>query len=981
MALVTDIAFNGSITDTTGGSEIITIFGSDQPINTPENSSSTFGSDINGAYWSWAAGQIPGGGISIETDLRNGTIYTIALRFSYQQVSGYRKIIDFKDQVDDTGFYLLSGRINYYPLGTGERVFSENEVVDLIATRDADGYFTVYTNDGQGGYVQQIRVADVGNSSVPSLVDGKYRLGFFFDDLATSSEYTPGGNVWNLRIWDEALLPSQISQALSANPPTSATPTDSIPPTAAITVADADLKVGETSAVTITFSEAVTGFSNADLTVENGSLSAVSSSDGGITWTATLTPTADLEDSTNLITLDNTGVADTANNAGTGTTESNNYSIDTKLSFSSLAISADTDTGAEDNITSVGLPILTFFGDPGLTVAILGGDSKTLLTPNSQYIVSYSNGTYTISLIDADPTKDSNQPFGTYSQGAPTGNPANTADGIYTIDITDAAGNAGTVGSIILATAGLDNDGADDTFEAGKDGNDDGFNDAEQRSVATFATSDGSAATIAVKLIEQTTTTDPQTGGRLDATTSILFDAASTAETGTGATISGLQNTVNQDPDNSNLPQGAAVVVAVSDQPSFRIVPEIVRTGVVDPTQEANFRSDVTDRFSDTIQQVDLFFEEGQQTWNSLFKRDASGGYFFFGYNPSTGLGGVLLDRDNNGAVDGARLFLKDGEIGDLDGQRNGVIQDPVGLASLFGAPTLRVSNDNLGLIVDGVAGTGLWLNIEALSAAGSWQNGLELITSDGTALGAVGATPASGNLGSKEIYLAAGQELRFAQSSRNNALDTTPDIRLVADNGGFRLRLDDNGSSDRDYNDLELRITSSLTASNPNAIAMARHQRDSSDAILDLTSIPAAGATLDLSILTNSGYTNRFGLVKLDGDAITGYSVASVAAANTDAFRNAVRDNLINPGGSPIAAGGQTARTTSWALTAADAGIYAAVLINPNGQVFTFGATASDGQRHVKVLGDNTFGFEDLLASQGSDWDFNDFRVRVSLV
>jgi len=66
--------------------------------------------------------------------------------------------------------------------------------------------------------------------------------------------------------------------------------------------------------------------------------------------------------------------------------------------------------------------------------------------------------------------------------------------------------------------------------------------------------------------------------------------------------------------------------------------------------------------------------------------------------------------------------------------------------------------------------------------------------------------------------------------------------------------------------------------------------------------------------------------------------------------------------------------------LSAADAGTYAAVLINPNGEVFTFGDTASDGQRHVKVLGDNTFSFKDLLASQGSDWNFNDFRIQLTL-
>jgi Ca2+-binding RTX toxin-like protein len=106
---------------------------------------------------------------------------------------------------------------------------------------------------------------------------------------------------------------------------------DTARPTATIAVADTALAVGETSAVTFTFSEAVTGFTNADLTIANGTLSAVTSADGGITWTATFTPTADLIDTTNVITLANSGVADVAGNAGTGTRDSNNYEIDTTL--------------------------------------------------------------------------------------------------------------------------------------------------------------------------------------------------------------------------------------------------------------------------------------------------------------------------------------------------------------------------------------------------------------------------------------------------------------------------------------------------------------------------------------------------------------------------------------------------------------------------------------------------------------------------
>jgi hypothetical protein len=85
--------------------------------------------------------------------------------------------------------------------------------------------------------------------------------------------------------------------------------------------------------VTITFSEAVTNFTNADLTITNGALGAVSSSDGGITWTATFTPTANVDDTTNIITLNNAGVTDVAGNAGTGTAASNNYAVNTSSSY------------------------------------------------------------------------------------------------------------------------------------------------------------------------------------------------------------------------------------------------------------------------------------------------------------------------------------------------------------------------------------------------------------------------------------------------------------------------------------------------------------------------------------------------------------------------------------------------------------------------------------------------------------------------
>ncbi|MGU9859262.1 Ig-like domain-containing protein [Pseudomonas sp. LF245] len=145
---------------------------------------------------------------------------------------------------------------------------------------------------------------------------------------------------------------------------------DTVRPTATIVVADSALKIGDTSLVTFTFSEAVTGFTNADVTLANGNLTAVSSSDGGITWTATFTPSASISDTTNLISLDNTGIADVAGNAGTGTTDSNNYAIDTVRPTATIVVANPT-----LSVGQTSLVIVTFseavsdFTNADLTVA------------------------------------------------------------------------------------------------------------------------------------------------------------------------------------------------------------------------------------------------------------------------------------------------------------------------------------------------------------------------------------------------------------------------------------------------------------------------------------------------------------------------------------------------------------------------------------------------------------------------------------
>ncbi|MFD2567877.1 MBG domain-containing protein [Pseudotenacibaculum haliotis] len=129
---------------------------------------------------------------------------------------------------------------------------------------------------------------------------------------------------------------SQSSDAIDANRPD----VDSI------VITDSALISGETTLVTFTFSEVVTGFTNADITIPNGTLTNVSSADGGTTYTATFTPTSSVEDATNVFTIDKSGVADNAGNLGAGTTDSGNFTIDTQKPTVTITSSADPTSGA-----------------------------------------------------------------------------------------------------------------------------------------------------------------------------------------------------------------------------------------------------------------------------------------------------------------------------------------------------------------------------------------------------------------------------------------------------------------------------------------------------------------------------------------------------------------------------------------------------------------------------------------------------------
>lgn len=151
-------------------------------------------------------------------------------------------------------------------------------------------------------------------------------------------------------------------------------PVDTVPPQLmSIVLSDTTLEAGETALVTFTFSESVaSSFDNSDITtIDNGTLSVVTDSGDGASWTATLTPTADIADETNVIAVTMEGVSDLGGNPGTGVVSSENYAVNTVIDeFRALIVGDSNARSTRIDTVWAGVPVQSGFTfvDSGVTL-------------------------------------------------------------------------------------------------------------------------------------------------------------------------------------------------------------------------------------------------------------------------------------------------------------------------------------------------------------------------------------------------------------------------------------------------------------------------------------------------------------------------------------------------------------------------------------------------------------------------------------
>jgi len=284
------------------------------------------------------------------------------------------------------------------------------------------------------------------------------------------------------------------------------------------------------------------------------------------------------------------------------------------------------------------------------------------------------------------------------------------------------------------------------------------------------------------------------------------------------------------------------------------------------------------------------------------------------------------------------------------------------------------VTSDNTLTVGDGT-GEGLWLNLNVVSANTSLQNSLTLVDQNNQPLGSIGATQYSRNLGNNSIFIKKESTVSFQQLSNNQPINSSPQQTIThKDDGTFKLRLNDD-TLDNDHDDLIVDISQSFYPQNSAATAIAAKQQQINNTILDLTSIPAEGQTLQITLKSDCSFINRFALVKLNKHSSDDFTVNGLSNTAGDDFDQAITESLINPCGSITTATGIDEQIIEWTIPPTENGFYAPVLINPSGDIHTYGST------HVKNLGTNFFGFEDDSIISRSDWDFNDLTAKFEII
>lgn len=221
---------------------------------------------------------------------------------------------------------------------------------------------------------------------------------------------------------------------------------------------------------------------------------------------------------------------------------------------------------------------------------------------------------------------------------------------------------------------------------------------------------------------------------------------------------------------------------------------------------------------------------------------------------------------------------------------------------------------------------------------------------------------------GEQAVYLEAGRQLHFAVQTGDGTIDQIPGVLVTG--AGQSMSVQVSGS----YGTLDLSAVVDNTLGADSYLASS--QRDYDQPWMHLNN----GQTIHAELAGSAHNINTVHFVRIDVDPATGdWSVGGQAYGNTDAFRAAVIQNW-DPNFAITGGRGDFLVEHDWTVSTGT-GYYVPVLLTEGGDIFVVGTANVDGRDHIRMYGENMFGFEDLRADQGSDFDYNDQVMKLSVL
>ncbi len=184
--LIHDYQFQNSLADSLGGPSLVSL-----------------GGTVGSGTYTFAAQQ----GLSLSNALPNSADYSLFMNFEFSSVSGYVKIVDFKNLTADNGLYNLTGTLVYFPFATGTtpNTIAAATFVKVAITRDtATNTVTGYVNG-----VQQLQFTDSTLDAVFSSANNI--INFFQDDAVTSGRESSAGVATRIQVFNGALTAAQVA--------------------------------------------------------------------------------------------------------------------------------------------------------------------------------------------------------------------------------------------------------------------------------------------------------------------------------------------------------------------------------------------------------------------------------------------------------------------------------------------------------------------------------------------------------------------------------------------------------------------------------------------------------------------------------------------------------------------------------------------------------------------------------------------------